>query len=65
MDPIQVEEVQSYGYEIVEPNFDVLADWYVKSCWLKFVQAIDTVEGDANKGFTDLVPQGAVWEPVK
>lgn len=64
MDLVQVDQLQGYGYEIVAPDFDVLANWYAESCWLKFVQAIDTVEGDANKGFTDLVPQGAVWEPV-
>jgi hypothetical protein len=32
-------------------------DWYEKSCPLRFVQAVMTVDGDANEGFSSLIGQ--------
>lgn len=35
----------------------ILHDWWEESCGLRFISAVKTVEGDANKGFTDLISQ--------
>jgi hypothetical protein len=35
-----------------------LKEWFEKSCWLRFIQAVETHE-DENKGFTSLIEQGA------
>jgi len=34
-----------------------LKKWYEDSCPLKFVSAVETVDGDPNDGFTNLIPQ--------
>jgi hypothetical protein len=71
MDNAQVHEMAGYGYGFDEGSFlftkasltsaEMLAlikKWYVDSCGLKFVQSVATVEGDPNKGFDSLIPQG-------
>lgn len=37
----------------------LLKEWYEKSCPLKFIQSVRTVESDPNDGFESLIPQGA------
>lgn len=34
-----------------------LRDWFDASCGLRFINAIETVSGDPNGGFTDLIAQ--------
>lgn len=63
MDPAQTEDVRDSGYRPVlkvtdvGSAFETLRDWYAKSCPLRFISAVKTVEGDANDGFTNLIPQ--------
>lgn len=66
MDDAQMEKMKGYGYEKLV-SADMLTDdellvtikeWYAESCMLRFVSAVETVEGDANEGFTDLIAQG-------
>lgn len=72
MDDEQMSLMKSYGYGEDDPSALVYANqmsaeemfatvkmWYEQSCMLKFVQAVTTVDGDANEGFEDLIPQGA------
>lgn len=40
----------------------VLRAWYDESCWLRFVEAVETNGVDPNEGFTTLIPQGAEEE---
>lgn len=35
-----------------------LHEWYDESCGLRFINAVRTVRGDENKGFTALIAQG-------
>ena len=35
-----------------------VAEWYMESCALRFVNAVKTVEGDANEGFIVVIGQG-------
>ena len=71
MDNEQVHEMAGYGYGLDPDSFlftkasltsaEMLAlikKWYEDSCGLKFVQSVATVEGDPNKGFDSLIPQG-------
>jgi hypothetical protein len=71
MDDAQMTEMTGYGYGSDEGSFlvhstgvtrsELLATvkkWYEDSCALRFVQAVTTVEGDPNKGFESLIPQG-------
>lgn len=70
MDDAQVALMRRYGYD--EPDafytsdttspermMELLRGWYAESCFLRFINAVETVEGDPNKGFTDLIEQGA------
>lgn len=57
MDDGQVEQFAEYEYEFNTPNFDLLRQWFDESCWLRFVNAVHTVEGDPNKGFDQIIPQ--------
>ena len=71
MDDAQVALMRSYGYDdepdafftsaqkTPEEMFALLDKWYEKSCFLRFISAVETVKGDPNKGFTDLIEQGA------
>lgn len=36
-----------------------LVKWYEGSCFLKFIESVETNEADPNEGFTNLIPQGA------
>ena len=63
--------MRSYGYDeesdafftsaqkTPDEMFSLLNKWYEQSCFLRFINAVETVEGDPNKGFTDLIEQGA------
>ena len=73
MDTDQVAQMREYGYADDEGAFftkadkspkemlAIVKDWYEKSCFLRFVEAVETVaEGkDPNEGFTTLIEQGA------
>ena len=72
MDHNQMHQMKSYGYGednndyliystqmSAEEMFATVKQWYEDSCALKFVQAVSTVEGDANEGFENLIEQGA------
>ena len=72
MDDNQMHLMKSYGYGEDDPSALVYAsqssseemlatikEWYEDSCPLKFVQAVSTVEGNANEGFRNLIEQGA------
>lgn len=66
MDDQQMELMGEYGYDPLISADDISADemyrmvfdWYENSCALRFVHAVQTVKGDPNAGFTDLIPQG-------
>jgi hypothetical protein len=38
--------------------FDTIKQWYEDSCYLRFVDAVSTVEGNPNEGFETLIGQG-------
>jgi len=64
MDPNQTQVFQGFGYDtehIFEDSIETLRDWYEKSCFLRFVSAVRTTDKDEdrNKGFTQLIEQGA------
>lgn len=69
MDDEQVEETRGYGYDqapsqliTVTATGEALATlhaWYDESCGLRFINAVRTVEGDPNLGFTQLIAQFA------
>ncbi len=69
MDDEQVAKMREYGYGD-EPDslftsdekthaemLETLKEWFAQSCSLKFIQAVETVTGDPNEGFTDLIGQ--------
>jgi hypothetical protein len=66
MDDRQFELMGEYGYDPLIHSDDMSAedmlamvrDWFDNSCGLRFVSSVKTVDGDANKGFKDLIPQG-------
>jgi hypothetical protein len=67
MDDLQMALMESYGYERLvwiarldggpTEAQEMLRDWWDESCGLRFISAVKTVKGDANKGFTDLIAQ--------
>ena len=62
MDEGEVEAMRECGYEVLNVTDDsltTLQEWYDRSCFLKFVYAIRTVDGNPNDGSTRLIPQGA------
>lgn len=66
MDDAQVEQMRTYNYDPLITSdeqtpsqmLETIKDWYDRSCGLKFVEAVETVDGDPNDGFTSLIPQG-------
>jgi hypothetical protein len=64
MDDEQVEKSKGWGYDPIFPTTEVgeamqiLQEWYMESCGLKFISAVSTVEGDPNKGYRTLIAQG-------
>ena len=76
MDEQQLEASRRYGYgsagetrliEIEdtaagrEQALVTLRDWFDQSCGLRFIQAVRTVTGDPNEGYTDIVEQCGTW----
>jgi len=71
MDDEQVQQMDDWGYgkdddgshllkfeqHESEDILEILRDWWHESCMLRFISAVRTVEGDPNKGFTDLISQ--------
>jgi hypothetical protein len=70
MDNEQMELMREYEYEPLissdqmtpEEMFDKVVEWYEDSCALRFISAVYTNKEDPNKGFIDIVPQGADWQ---
>jgi len=68
MDEDQVNQMVEYGYDPIirvegvgrKVALGTLRNWFESSCPLRFIQAVKTVEGDPNDGFTSLIPQ--CWE---
>lgn len=67
MDDAQMAQMKEYEYDPLYSKNDMSSDemfetvkhWYAESCGLKFIEAVETVDGDPNEGFTTLVEQGA------
>jgi hypothetical protein len=57
---------ENYAPDVVtgtpEELLATLREWYENSCGLRFIQAVTRDEEDPNRGFTNLIPQGADWE---
>lgn len=74
LDDEQVATTAGYGYgedgshlvmveqtdEGREAAIDTLADWWVKSCGLRFINAVRTAP-NPNDGFSDVIEQGGKW----
>lgn len=76
MDEQQLEASRRYGYgstretRIIEIEdtaagreqaLVTLRDWFDQSCGLRFIQAVHTVIGDPNDGYTDIIEQCGAW----
>jgi hypothetical protein len=70
MDDEQVSKMIEYGYEedmlkasdlTAQEMMNTLEDWYANSCGLRFIEAVRSVKGDPNEGFTSLIGQGEEW----
>jgi hypothetical protein len=70
MDDEQVSKMVEYGYEedmvkasgvTTQEMMNTLEDWYANSCGLRFIEAVRSVKGDPNEGFTRLIGQGEEW----
>lgn len=67
MDDAQIAKMREYEYDPLYTNAEMSADemlstlkhWYAESCMLRFIEAVETVDGDPNDGFTTLIEQGA------
>ena len=67
MDDAQIAKTREYEYDPLYTTAEMSADemlatlkhWYAESCGLKFIEAVATVDGDPNDGFTTLIEQGA------
>lgn len=67
MDDAQMAQMKEYEYDPLyskndmdaKEMFETVKHWYAESCGLKFVEAVETVDGDPNDGFTTLIEQGA------
>jgi hypothetical protein len=73
MDNEQVDKMREYGYadepdamftkadKSADEMLEIVKDWYEKSCFLRFVEAVQTTPAhiDPNEGFMTLIPQGA------
>ena len=67
MDSEQTAKMISYGYDplimasdsTVPEMLTTLKKWYNDSCELRFINAVRTVVGDPNEGYTSLIHQGA------
>ena len=65
MDEGQVAQMREYEYEEIieakdttpEAMLATLKQWYERSCGLRFIQAVATVEDNPNDGFTSLIGQ--------
>ena len=68
MDNEQTDLFREYGYGDdptfliavgpVDQAMETLREWFDQSCGLRFISSVRTVEGDPNKGFTQLIAQG-------
>lgn len=74
MDKEQVKEMRSYGYEVVTPTyegeqvtpeemFEMVINWYRRSCELRFIYAVSTNHENADLGFETLVEQDQRFYP--
>lgn len=68
LDTRQTQQMADYGYgedgsllmRVTDPAaaLESVEGWWLDSCGLRFISAVRTVEGDPNKGFTNLIAQG-------
>ena len=66
MDTEQVALMREYEYDLIHTSeemnpsqmLETLKEWYEKSCFLKFIEAVETNHDDPNAGFTTLIEQG-------
>jgi len=66
MDDAQVAQMREYEYDPLITSdqmspremFATVKDWFERSCFLRFVESVATVEGE-DDAFTALIPQGA------
>jgi hypothetical protein len=61
MDNADANEMRGWGYDIVDPDFDTLMEWWEDACGLRFITATHSVGADdnPNDGFVTLIPQFA------
>jgi hypothetical protein len=64
MDEGQHDTAVSYGHEPIrvtdaDEAIKTLRDWFDRSCELRFINAVRTVDGDPNDGYDSLIPQFA------
>lgn len=67
MDDGQTNTMQAYGYGVDGSYLEIVADkkvaltllqeWWSESCGLRFINAVKTVDGNPNEGFTSLISQ--------
>lgn len=65
MDEDQHEKMKGYGYKVLirvdsigaGRAYTLLRLWWEESCWLRFINAVHTVEGDPNDGYVSLIEQ--------
>jgi hypothetical protein len=75
LDDEQADKFKGYDYGKYEGSHLITSDemsadgmaetvmnWYGQSCSLKFVSAVGSVDGDPNKGYVDVIPQGAGYD---
>lgn len=55
-DEFEAEKMRSYEYELVEPNINLLIEWFEDSCGLRFIEMVETEENGERK-FTTLIGQ--------
>jgi hypothetical protein len=70
MDDEQVAKMIEYGYGddmfyssdlTPEEMYDTLRQWYDDSCGLRMIDAVRTVDGNPNEGFTQVIAQFEEW----
>lgn len=65
LDDEQMALMETYGYDPLisademsaDKMLETLREWYDTSCGLRFIDAVRTVDGDANEGFITLIGQ--------
>lgn len=75
MDETEYQLTKSYGYDQgdsrlkrvtntpagIQTAYETVKSWFDDSCGLRFINAVKTVHGDPNKGFSNIVAQCEDW----